>query len=94
MGGPGRLRQFTNSKTNSEEEMEYNSYLLVDVIIPAEVSSPPWQHMDMNMLKTWEEEGAGDVMKCRSRVGSLGSGPLSGDRGAAATPQMACGQQG
>lgn len=51
MGGPGQLRQFTNSKTNSEEEMECNSYLLIDIIIPAEVSSPPWQHMDMNMLK-------------------------------------------
>lgn len=52
MGGPGPLRQFTNSKTSSEEEIKYNSYLLIDIIIPAEVSSPPWQHVDMNMLKT------------------------------------------
>lgn len=55
MGGPGPLKQFNNSKTNFEEEMECNSYLLVDVIIPAEVSSPPWQHMDMNMLKMWNK---------------------------------------
>lgn len=52
MGGAGPLKQFTNSKINFEEEMKCNSYLLVDVIIPAEVSSPPWQHMDMDMLKT------------------------------------------
>lgn len=55
MGGPGSLRWFTNSKANSEEEMECNSYLLVDIIIPAEVSSPPWKHMDMNMLEMWNK---------------------------------------
>lgn len=32
--------------------MECSPYLLVDIIIPAEVSSPPWKNMNMNVLKT------------------------------------------
>lgn len=35
--------------------MECSPYLLVDIIIPAEVSSPPWKDVDMNMLKTWNK---------------------------------------
>lgn len=46
------LKEFSNSKNNCEQEMECSPYLLVDIIIPAEVSSPPWKNMNMNVLKT------------------------------------------
>lgn len=32
------------------------TYLIVDAVIPAKVSSLPWENVDVNMLKKYKEE--------------------------------------
>lgn len=45
----------SNCENHSEQVIENSPYLLVDIIIPAEVSWPPWKDMDMNMLEMWNQ---------------------------------------
>lgn len=53
--GPISSRWFSNSENNSEQEMACSPYLLVDIVIPAEVSCPPRKDVDMDMLEIREQ---------------------------------------
>ena len=55
LGKARSLSSFSNSKSNSEQEKDCSPYLLIDIVIPAEVSGPPWKDMHMNMLKMWNK---------------------------------------
>lgn len=45
----------SNCENHFKQVIENSPYLLVDIIVPAEVSWPPWKDMDMNMLEVWKQ---------------------------------------